>query len=95
MKLFDKDVNPIEPGSLISWYCDDREEGTTWTMYGIVRDIGVIYMGGGIDFGWGIGKILPFEEVAADAEDNDTPYQGITVLGEAFDVTRAIGAYFK
>lgn len=95
MKLFDKEGTPIEPGSLISWHCDDREEGITWTLYGIVRDIGVVYMGGGIDFGWGIGKILTFKDVAAEAEDNDTLWEGITVLGEAFDVTRAIGAYFK
>lgn len=95
MKLFDKEGTPIEPGSLISWYANDSEECKAWQFYGIVRDVGVIYLGGGIDFGWGIGKIKTFEDVAAEAEDNDDVLKGITVLGEAFDVTRAIGAYFK
>ena len=49
-----------------------------------------MYLGGGIDFGMGIGSIKTVESVMEQAEDNDSYEQGIEKVGVAGDVARLI-----
>lgn len=75
MNLIDKDGKVIPHNSLITWNVWDSDDFKTWQMIGIVHDYTqlsapfhgttqhVIYLGGGIDFGGGIGNLISFEDV--------------------------------
>lgn len=100
--LVDKSGGVILNGSLITWNSWDNDDYITWKMIGIVRDYNqlegvfhsdtqyVIYLGGGIDFGGGIGNQVPFWDVMEEASNNDPDDRGITVLGKASDVTNIL-----
>lgn len=88
--LIYKDGTTSREGDMIRWFCDDRDDCTTWTFTGIVKREGVMYLGSGVDFGKGFGKMLHFDEVVEQSEDNE-PYQtGIIKIGTAMDVVRLI-----
>lgn len=55
----------------------------------------VVYLGGGIDFGHGIGKKLSFGEVINESENNDEGMTGITVLGSASAVPNILKKHFN
>lgn len=74
-------------GDIIKWYCWDNDDYVTWTMFGIYRDTGVIYLGGGVDFGTAVGKVYSIDEVQEEALNNDYGYiervcwaRGLTLL---------------
>lgn len=99
MHLFDKEGKLIKHGSVIRWNCWDNDDYKSWTFTGIVVDYMqndppfqsetqyVIYLGGGMDFGMGIGKKISFEEVINDAENNDEHAQGVEVVGSASEIS--------
>lgn len=94
-KLIDKHGAEIEPNTLIMWKCWDSDDFITWTFYGIVRKDHVVYLGGGIDFGAGIGKKLSIEGVQDDSENNDSYDAGIQVIGKGDDVTTLLSKTYK
>lgn len=103
----DVDGNEIEHGSLISWNVYDSDDFNYWQFYGIVHDTTqlrepfkgnvqkVVYLGGGCDFGMGIGNNLTFDEVIKEAENNDDYLQGITVIGKASNIPNLIKGFLK
>lgn len=104
--LTDVNGNTIKTNSLISWNAWDGEDYTLYTFVGIVCDYNsedarplidqyVVYLGGGIDFGRGIGKKLSFGEVINESQNNDEGMVGITVLGSGSDVPKILKQYFN
>jgi hypothetical protein len=104
--LVDINGNIIKTNSLISWNVYDGEDYTQYTFIGIVHDYNsqdarplidqyVVYLGGGIDFGRGIGKKLSFGEVINESENNDEGMTGITVLGSASSVPNILKKHFN
>jgi hypothetical protein len=104
--LVDKNGDTIPNGSLITWNTWDSDDYVTWKMVGVVKDYTqlegvfhsdtqyVIYLGGGIDFGGGIGNRIPFWDVVSEAGNNDPEDAGITVLGKASDVPNILKKEF-
>lgn len=103
--LTDVNGNTIKTNALISWNVWDNEDYKLYTFIGIVRDYNsedarplidqyVLYLGGGMDFGRGIGKKLSFGEVINESENNDEDMAGITVLGSGSDVPKILKQYF-
>jgi hypothetical protein len=105
--LIDYQGKVVPNGALITWYCADFDDCTTWKFYGIVRDYTqntgvfysekqcVIYMGGGIDFGRAIGKEVSFDEVRKEADNNEPYNVGIRVVGTAHDVVKLLGKTYN
>ena len=104
--LTDVNGNIIKTNALISWNVYDDEDYKQYTFIGIVHDYNiqdarplidqyVVYLGGGIDFGRGIGKKLSFGEVINESENNDADMVGITVLGSGSDVPKILKQYFN
>jgi hypothetical protein len=91
MKL--KDNTEAKFGDIIRWNCWDNDDFVTWNMTGMYTRQGVIYLGGRIDFGLGIGQILEVEEVIEESENNDPDDCGIVKVGIATDLTRYINKY--
>ena len=85
-----KDGSTATSGDVIQWHCDDTDDMTTWTFMGIYKSNKIIYMGGGIDFGMGVGQEMLVSEVIAQAEDNDSHYQGIERIGIVSELVRHI-----
>jgi hypothetical protein len=52
-------------------------------------------MGGGIDFGSGIGSIFTFDEVRQEADNNEPYNVGIRVVGTAHDVVKMLSGAFN
>jgi hypothetical protein len=90
MKMKYKDGTEAKNGDLISWNVYDFDDYTTWVLFGIYKKTNetVVYMGGGLDFGLGIGKIHDAAQVIQEAEQNDEDERGITKIGVAMDVVR-------
>lgn len=82
-------------GDVIRWHCDDNEEVKTWVFTGIYKSNKVIYLGGGIDFGMGIGGEMSVQEVIKQANNNDSYNQGINKIGAASDMARIICNFNK
>ena len=76
-----KDGTESKEGDVIRWYCYDSDDYHTWTLTGIVKRDGVMYLGGGIDFGAGVGQIFSFNDVISESEDNDTYQRGVEKVG--------------
>lgn len=104
--LTDVNGNIIKTNSLISWNVYDSEDYKQYTFIGIVHDYEskdtrpfidqyVVYLGGGIDFGRGIGKKISFGEVINESENNDEDMVGITVLGSGSDVPKNLKQHFN
>lgn len=97
-----KDIkgNTIPHGSVIRWYCWDSDDFVEWEMTGLLIDRTqlnspfnsdtkhVVYLGGGVDFGFAIGKHLSVEEVTEESSDSENP--GIYVIGKALDLVKHI-----
>lgn len=66
-----KDGTEAMHGDVIRWKVWDNDDCTTWTFTGMVKGDMVVYLGGGIDFGHGIGQLISFDEVIIESEDND------------------------
>ena len=105
--LADINGNTIKNNALISWNVYDGEDYSQYTFIGTVVDYSsgeaarplidqyVVYLGGGIDFGRGIGKKLSFGEVINESENNDEGMTGITVLGTASAVPNILKKHFN
>jgi len=105
--LVDINGNTIKNNALISWNVYDGEDYSQYTFIGIVVDYSsgeaarplidkyVVYLGGGIDFGRGIGKKFSFDEVINESENNDEGMVGITVLGSGSDVPKVLKQHFN
>lgn len=105
--LTDINGNTIKTNALISWNVFDGEDYKQYTFVGIVHDYNnsedaiplvdqyVVYLGGGIDFGRGIGKKFSFDEVINESECNDEDMVGITVLGSGSDVPKILKQHFN
>ena len=85
-----KDGNLAKMGDVIRWHCYDGEENTVWTFMGIYQSNKVIYLGGGIDFGEGIGKEMTVDEVINESEENDSSEQGIDKVCSVSDLVQHI-----
>lgn len=80
-------------GDVIRWRRWDSDDYTTWTFTGLVKEDRVIYLGGGIDFGLGIGNAVSFEEVIEESENNDAEDVGVDKIGIASDLARHISNF--
>lgn len=85
-----KDGTLAKLGDVIRWNCDDSEDNTTWAFTGIYKSNKVIYLGGGIDFGMGIGHEKSISEIIEESENNDEWARGIEKVGVAADAARCI-----
>lgn len=79
-------------GDVIRWNCFDGDDNTTWEFTGIYKGKVITYLGGGVDFGMGIGKELTIQDVVEEAENNDEHFQGIEKVGIASEVARGIAS---
>lgn len=70
-----------ELGDIIRWKTDDSDDFTTWTFTGIYKSDHVIYLGGGVDFGHGIGQKMSIDDVIQESEENDTTNKGVHKVG--------------
>ena len=86
-----KDGSEVKHGDVIRWDCFDSDDFHTWTLTGVYTKKGVVYLGGGIDFGLGIGQIISEEEIINNLEDLDSHCQGLQNLGSASDLAIYIG----
>lgn len=80
-------------GDVIRWKCWDNDDFVTWTFTGACTATGVVYLGGGIDSGLGIGRIISYEDVISEAEDNDACDAGIEKIGVVADLYRHISKF--
>lgn len=80
-------------GDVIRWKCWDSDDFVTWTFTGLVLTTGVVYLGGGIDFGLGIGQVFSYEDVISESENNDAYEAGIEKVGVAADLYRYISKF--
>ena len=85
-----KDGTLAKDGDVIRWCCEDSDDCTTWTFTGMYRFGKVVYLGGGIDFGLGIGKEMSIDEVIDESENNDSCCAGIEKVGTAINLVRKI-----
>lgn len=76
-----KDGSDVEYGDVIRWMKWDNDDCRSWAMTGLYTRRGVVYLGGGIDFGMAIGSIKTVEDVIEQSENNDPDDQGITYAG--------------
>lgn len=85
-----KDGTESKVGDVIRWHCWDSDDFTTWTFTGVVKGNGVLYIGGGIDFGGGFGEMISFDEVVEDSENNDPCEVGVVRICEVKDIVRLV-----
>ena len=91
MKIIYKDGNEAKNGDVIRWKAWDSDDFTTWTFTGLYKNNKVVYLGGGIDFGLGIGNIKEVKTVIEESENNDYIGDcGIEKAGNAKDLYRYI-----
>ena len=88
-----KDGAEVQDNDVIRWNCWDNDDFTTWHFLGIKKADHVVYLGGGIDFGYAIGKYLTIEEVIAESENNDCDDRGITKAGTLHALFRHIAGF--
>tara|TARA_R110002153_G_scaffold78418_5_gene200834 strand:+ start:4030 stop:4314 length:285 start_codon:yes stop_codon:yes gene_type:complete len=90
----DKNGIDIDFGDVIRWNCWDYDDFTTWNMTGLYTRRGVVYLGGGVDFGLSIGSIVKVDEVVSDSENNDSSsLNGVDKVGIASDLAQYINKY--
>lgn len=80
-------------GDIIRWKFWDSDDFITWTFTGLVSRYGVVYLGGGIDFGRGIGTLKSYDEVISESENNDYDENGIEKVGNASDLADHISIF--
>jgi hypothetical protein len=85
-----KNGDEVKVGDVIRWLCYDSDDYTTWTFTGLVSNGFVVYLGGGIDFGFAIGKSMSFAEVEEEAANNDCEDAGITRICSSVELARVI-----
>lgn len=88
-----KDGAEVQSGDVIRWNCYDNEDFVTWTITGLYTTKGVVYLGGGIDFGMGIGAIISHESVVSESEDNEEYERGIEKVGAASKLANYISLF--
>lgn len=88
-----KDGSDVQVGDVIRWNCCDSDDFVTWKLTGVMRQNDVVYLGGGIDFGLGIGTSVPFAEVIEESENNDCDDRGIEKVGTVRDLFRYIAEF--
>jgi hypothetical protein len=88
-----KNGEEVRLGDVIRWKCWDSDDFTTWTFTGLVTGSGVVYLGGGIDFGMAIGQSDSYEDVQSEADNNDAYEAGIEKVGVAADLARYIAKF--
>lgn len=88
-----KNGNDVKLGDVIRWKCLDNDDLHAWTFTGLVTGSGVVYLGGGIDFGMAIGHSSSYEEVQNEADNNDAYEAGIEKVGVAADLERYIAKF--
>ena len=105
--LIDKEGNVIPHNSLITWFVWDSDDSTTWQFFGVVKDYTqlsppfrankqcVVYLGGGLDFGSGVGQECSFKEVWEESEGNDEDFRGIKCLAHAREVSKILKKEFE
>lgn len=84
-ELIANDGYIIKVGDIFSIPVDDIDEGTTWTFRYCMKPYSqFVYLGGGIDFGTAIGKIVTREELDREIENSDPLDGGIKILLKAY-----------
>lgn len=83
-----KNGEDVKVGDVIRWNCWDGDDFTTWVFTGLVKTNGILYLGGGIDFGLAIGNMYSYEDVITESENNDDA--GIEKVGVASELERCI-----
>ena len=91
-----KDGTEAIAGDVIRWKCWDSDDFTAWTFTGLYNGKDVVYLGGGIDFGNGIGKRFSVDDVEKDASNHDCSEQmGIEKIGTARELFLHISNFNK
>jgi len=80
-------------GDVIRWNCWDSDDCTTWTFTGLYTRRGVVYLGGGIDFGMGMGQVDSIAKVMEEAEHNDPDDRGVKRVGSASKLAEYISNF--
>ena len=88
-----KNGDTVCVGDVIRWKSWDNDDFITWTFTGIMLTTGVLYLGGGIDFGRGIGRLISCEDVISESENNDVCDAGIEKVGVVADLYRHISKF--
>lgn len=90
-----KNQEEAKEGDVIRWKCWDSDDFVTWVMTGLLTSRGVVYLGGGIDFGMGIGNIMSIDEVVHQSENNDADGAGIERVCSASELEQHISSFKK
>jgi hypothetical protein len=81
------------PGDVIRWNVWDDEERTTWSFTAAFYTQCIVYLGGGIDFGMGIGDHIELPRIIEDAANNDEGMEGVRKVGVVSDLESTISAF--
>ena len=88
-----KDGIEAQYGDVIRWQYWDSDDLHTWTFTGLYTPRGVVYLGGGLDFGMAIGNIETVEDVIEESENNDPDDCGIVCVGKYNELNNLISNF--
>lgn len=88
-----KDGTEAQYGDVIRWKCWDNDDNHTWTFTGLYTRKGVVYLGGGLDFGMAIGNIYDVQTVINESENNDPDDSGISYVGKYNELNKLISKF--
>ena len=88
-----KDGAEAQYGDVIRWQCWDNDDLHTWTFTGLYTRGGIVYLGGGLDFGMAIGNIETVEDVIEESENNDIQGRGIICVGKYNELNNLISDF--
>ena len=71
----------------------DNDDLFTCTFTGLYTQRGIVYIGGGLDFGMAIGNIETVEDVIEESENNDSYDCGITYVGKYCELNNLISKF--
>ena len=80
-------------GDLVRWYVEGDDDLTTWTLTGLIKIDGVIYLGYGGIIGKSFGEVLTFKEVEVQSINNESSLAGVSKIGTVNDLMKIIKSH--
>lgn len=81
-------------GDIVSYHVWDSDDFATYTFFCILSTTEFIYISGGMDSGFAIGKKISFEEAIDCSENNDSSDIGFVKVGENYQLKQIIQKAF-
>lgn len=81
-------------GDIVSYHVWDSDDAVTYTFFCLLSNSEFIYLSGGLDFGFAIGKKISFNEAISCAENNDASDVGFVKVGENYQINQILKKAF-